>query len=606
MLALPRFSFCRSLDVSQTVPHPIRSDTILAGIARRAPHESHKMNPILPVPVTLRIFAALLVALCTGCAMQATRTEPVSLRLIAFNDFHGNLRTPGAMRVPDPTDPAKQQLLVAGGAAHLATAVKSLKQGAANSVVVGAGDLVSGSPLISSMFFDEPAIEALNLIGLDIASVGNHEFDRGRAELLRLINGGCRADGCVGEPSYAGARFRYLAANVIDTASGKPMLPAYEIRKIEGIPVAFIGLVLESTPTIVTRSGIVGLRFADEADTVNALVPELKAQGVEAIVVLIHEGGSITGNWSDQSCPGFSGPIIEIAKRFDKAVDLVVSGHTHRAYTCQLDGRWITSAGEYGRFVTRIDLTLSPTSRDVIDVVPQNILVDIREYSQDPALLALVEKYEKLAAPKAGRIVGHLTGELLPVANQAGESTLGSVIADAQLMGSRAAGAEVAFMNPGGVRAALTPRQPGGGITYGDIFTAQPFGNNLVTLSFTGAQILQILENQFGRNPGDRNRILHPSQGFSYTWDNAKPHGSKVLFDSIMLNGQPLERDRKYRVTVNSFLADGGDGFALLRSGTEREGGMLDLDALEDWLKLNATQSKPYTPPAPTRIKRLN
>jgi len=566
------------------------------------------MNPTPTFSLTLRIFAISLALLCAGCATQSMRTEPVSLRVIAFNDFHGNLRTPGAMRVTDPKDATKQQLVVAGGAAHLATAVKSLKQGTTNSIVVGAGDLVSGSPLISSLFLDEPAIEALDLIGLDIASVGNHEFDRGRGELMRLANGGCRADGCVTGSNYGGARFRYLAANVIDTATSKPLLPAYEIRKFDGIPVAFIGLVLESTPTIVTRSGIVGLRFANEADTVNALVPELKSQGVEAIVVLIHEGGSITGHWSDQSCPGFSGPIIDIVRRFDKAVDLVVSGHTHRAYTCKVDGRWITSAGEYGRFATRIDLTLSPQTRDVIGVTPQNILVDIREYSPDPAVTALVEKFEKLAAPKASRIVGYLTGELLPVANQAGESTLGSVIADAQLAASRAAGAEIAFMNPGGVRAALSPRSTNsGGITYGDIFTAQPFGNNLVTMTFTGAQIHQILESQFPRDPAnERRRVLHPSQGFNYTWDDAKPQGAKVAFESITLNGKPLERDKRYRVTVNSFLADGGDSFSLLRTGTDREGGVLDLDALETWLAVNARQPKPFAPPALNRIRRLN
>jgi 5'-nucleotidase len=571
-----------------------------------ASHESYSMNPSLSFSASLRIFAVFLILLSAGCATQSSRTEPVSLRVIAFNDFHGNLKTPGAMRVPDPKDSAKQELVVAGGAAYLATAVKSLRQGSANSIVVGAGDLVSGSPLISSLFLDEPAIEALGLIGLDIASVGNHEFDRGRTELVRLANGGCRADGCVTGSTYGGARFHYLAANVIDVATNKPLLPAYEIRKFDGVPIAFIGLTLKGTPAIVTRSGIAGLRFDDEAETVNALVPILKSQGVEAIVVLIHEGGNISGHWSDQSCPGFSGPIIELARRFDKAVDLIVSGHTHRAYTCKLDDRWITSAGEYGRFATRIDLKLSPQTRDVISVAPQNMLVDIREYSQDPAVVALIEKYEKLAAPKAGRIVGYLTGELLPVANQAGESTLGSVIADAQLAASLTAGAQVAFMNPGGVRAALSPRS-GGGITYGDIFTAQPFGNNLVTLTFTGAQIHQILEDQFARNPAvDRNRVLHPSQGFSYTWDNAKPHGSKVVFESISLNGQPLERDKRYRVTVNSFLADGGDGFSILRSGVQREGGVLDLDALETWLAANAMLTKPFAPPLLTRIKRLN
>lgn len=554
----------------------------------------------------LRIFAIALTVLLAGCAQQATRTEPVSLRLIALNDFHGNLKTPGAIRLPDPKEPGKQQLVMAGGAAHLATAIAALKKDAPNNLVIGAGDLISASPLISSLFKDEPAIEVLDRLGLDVASVGNHEFDRGKAELLRLVKGGCAAEGCLTGAPYAGARFRYLAANVIETATGLPVLPAYEIRKVEGVPIAFIGMTLEATPTVVSRSAVAGLRFDDEADTVNALVPKLRAQGVEAIVVLIHEGGVVNGAWDDPTCPGFNGAIIELTRRFDKAVDLVVSGHTHRAYTCQVDGRWVTSAGDYGRFLTRIDMKLSPVTGDVISLEPRNLLIDTREYSPDPVVAALVEKYEKLAAPKANRVVGYVKGELLPVANAAGESSLGNFIADAQLAASRVAGAQISFMNPGGVRAALSPRGPEGGITYSDIFTSQPFGNTLVTMTLTGDQIHQMLENQFARDPAGRNRILHTSEGFAYVWDNAKPHGSKVDFNAIRLNGQPLERSKRYRVTVNSFMADGGDGVSVLLQGTEREGGMLDLDALEAWLVAKGSRASPYVPQPLTRITRLN
>lgn len=558
------------------------------------------------LPQALRIFAATLVLVLAGCAQQPLRTEPVPLRLIALNDFHGNLKTPGALRLPDPKDPGKQQLVMAGGAAHLATAIAALRKDVPNSLVVGAGDLISASPLISSLFNDEPAIEVLDRIGLDISSVGNHEFDRGKAELMRLVKGGCLADGCITGSPYAGARFRYLAANVIETATGRPVLPAYEIRKLDGIPVAFIGMTLKATPTVVTPAGVAGLRFEDEADTVNALVPKLRAEGVEAIVVLIHEGGTISGAWDDPTCPGFQGAIIELTRRFDKAVDLVISGHTHRAYTCQVDGRWVTSAGDYGRFVTRIDLKLSPVTRDVIAVEAKNLIVDVREYAPDPAVVALVDKYEKLAAPRANRVVGYIKGELLPVANSAGESALGNFIADAQLAAARDVGAQVAFMNPGGVRAALSPRGPEGGITYGDLFSAQPFGNTLVTMTLSGEQIHRMLENQFAREPGGRNRILHPSAGFNYTWDNAKPHGSKVAFDSIRLNGEPLDRAKRYRVTVNSFMADGGDGVSMLTQGVERVGGMLDLDALEAWLAAKGSREKPHVPEPLNRITRLN
>ncbi|MBL8518435.1 MAG: bifunctional metallophosphatase/5'-nucleotidase [Betaproteobacteria bacterium] len=554
----------------------------------------------------VRIFAAILATLLAGCAPQLTRTEPVSLRLIALNDFHGNLKTPGALRLPDPKEPGKQQLVVAGGAAHLATAIASLRKDTPNSIVVGAGDLISASPLISSLFNDEPTIEVLDRLGVDISSVGNHEFDRGKTELLRLVNGGCLAEGCITGSPYSGARFRYLAANVIETATGRSVLPAYEIRKVEGVPVAFIGMTLKSTPAVVTRSGVAGLRFDDEVETVNTLVPKLRAEGVEAIVVLIHEGGFVKGAWDDPACPGFNGEIVEITRRFDKAVDLVVSGHTHRAYACKVDGRWVTSAGDYGRFLTRIDLKLSPLTRDVVSIEAKNILIDIREYSPDPAVAALIDKYDKLAAPRANRIVGYLKGELLPVANDAGESALGNFIADAQLAATRVAGAEVAFMNPGGVRAALSPKQPDGGITYSDIFSAQPFGNTLVTMSLSGEQILRILENQFPREADGFRRVLSVSDGFTYVWDNARPHGSKVVFESVRLSGQPLDRAKRYRVTVNSFMADGGDGITLLREGTDREGGMLDLDALENWLRAKGSRESPFATAPLTRIKRLN
>ena len=368
------------------------------------------------------------------------------------------------------------------------------------------------------------------------------------------------------------------------------------------MPVAFIGLTLKGTPAIVSRSGIAGLRFADEVDTVNALVPELKRQGVEAIVVLIHEGGVVTGAYSDKSCPGFQGAIIDIVKRFDPAIDLVVSGHTHRAYVCRVDGRLVTSAGDYGRFVTEIDLVLDPVTRDVKSLDANNVIVDTTRFTPDAKVAAMVERYEQLSAPKANRVVGHVEGELAPLMNSAGESGLGDVIADAQLLASRAAGAQIAFMNPGGIRAPLASKRQDNGITYSDIFTVQPFGNTLVTMTLTGAQIKALLEQQFPREPEARLRVMQVSNGFSYTWDASRPVGSKVLEETLKLNGEPLLAGQRYRVTVSNFLADGGDGMGILRSGTEREGGPLDLDALEAYLRTNG----PLKPKPLTRIQRLN
>jgi 5'-nucleotidase len=550
------------------------------------------------------VTAGALAAVLAGCASISSSRGDVALRIVAINDFHGNLKSPAPIRVADPANPEKLLLVQAGGAAYLASAVAAARKGRDNTVVVAAGDLVSASPLVSSLFLDEPAVDVLGEVGLEIASVGNHEFDRGRSELSRLVHGGCAKEGCVTGQPFPGARFKYLAANVIDEPSGKPFLPAYEIRRFGGILVAFIGLTLKGTPAIVSRSGIAGLRFADEADTVNALVPELKRQGVEAIVVLIHEGAVLSGafneRYADASCPGFQGTIIDLIKRFDKAVDLVVSGHTHRAYACRVDGRLVTSAGDYGRFVTEIDLVLDATTRDVKSADARNVIVDATVFTADAKVAALVEHYEELAAPKANRVVGNVDGELMPLANEAGESSLGNVIADAQLLATRAAGADIAFMNAGGIRAPLASKRSDKGVTYSDIFTVQPFGNTMVTMTLTGEQIKSLLEQQFGSDIAQRPRLMQVSSTIAYTWDAAAPQGSRVK--EVSVKGEPLRAEKAYRVTVNSFMADGGDGLGILRSGVDREGGALDLDALEAYLRTAGTVKAP----ALTRIKRLN
>ena len=314
----------------------------------------------------------------------------------------------------------------------MATLVKQLREGHKNTIFVAAGDLIGASPFLSAMFHDEPTIESLDLMGLDVASVGNHEFDEGKDELLRMQNGGCHPkDGCQGPHPFLGAKFRYLAASTIEKSTGKPLLPAYEIKNFDGIPVAFIGLTLKGTPLIVAPDGVASLEFRDEAETVNALIPELKARGVEAIVVLIHEGGLPTGDYNE--CPGISGPIVDIVKKFDKAVDVVVTGHTHRAYVCEIDGRLVTSADKYGTLVTAIDVKLDPVTRDIVSAKADNTIVRIASLAKAAEQTALIESYDRLAAPIAGRPAGSITETLSRVPNAAGESALGDIIADAQL-----------------------------------------------------------------------------------------------------------------------------------------------------------------------------
>ncbi len=538
--------------------------------------------------------------LASACAV-APPAPPVELRLVALNDFHGNLEAPlQGWIVRDAGAPGELRRVAAGGVASLATAIRELRSGRPHSIVVGAGDLVSASPLVSALFQDEPAVTALGDAGLELSSTGNHEFDRGRDELERLAKGGCHpVKGCFDGP-WPGARFRYLAANVVDSATGRPLFPAYEIRRFDGVPVAFVGATLRSTPAVVDRRGIRGLEFGDEADSVNALVPELRRQGVEAIVLLVHEGGESSGGYDDPDCPGFGGEIVGIVRRLDPAVDVVISGHTHRAYRCRVDGRLVTSAGSYGMIVTAIDLQLDRATGDVAKADARNVLVDPARFAPDAAMAAYADRFAKLAGERAGRIVGTVHGEFTPVATSAGETNLGNLIADAHLEAMRHEGAAIAFTNPGGIRAPLASRRADGGVTHGDLFAVQPFGNTLVAMTLTGSQLLRLLEQQF-RAPPDRTRILQAS-GITYAWDGSRPLGSRIAAASVAVGGKPLDPRAPYRIAVNSFLASGGDGFTVFTEGADAAGGPGDLDAFEAFVA-----RAPRAAAAPEgRIRRLD
>jgi 5'-nucleotidase len=553
-------------------------------------------QPITPVIVVL------LALFCSATRSTAETAAPVDLRILAINDLHGNLRPPsGGIRIADPNDKARKIVVPAGGVETMATLVQQLRQGHNNTIFVAAGDLIGASPFLSAMFHDEPTIESLSMMGLEVASVGNHEFDEGKDELLRMQNGGCHpTDKCQGPHPFAGAKFHYLAASTIDKDTGKTIFPPYEIKAFDGIPVAFIGLTLKGTPTIVAPPGVAGLEFRDEADTVNALVPELKARGVEAIVVLIHEGGYPTGDYNE--CPGISGAIVDIVKKFDKAVDVVISGHTHQAYVCDIDGRLVTSGDKYGTIVTAIDLKLDPATHDIISAKADNVIVRTGAYARDPEQTALLESYDKFAAPLANRAAGSVSAALSRRPDNAGESALGDAIADAQLAATRAAangGAVIAFTNPGGIRTDI-PKRENGAVTYADIFASQPFRNQLVTLTLTGMQIKDALEQQW--SDPDKPRILQVSKGFSYGWDGAKPIGDRIVAGSLSLNGHPIDPATSYRVTVNNFLSVGGDGFTVLKQGTAPQFGVYDVDALYAFFQANS----PVSPATVNRIARLN
>lgn len=556
---------------------------------------SKRLKWLLPVLVMLLI----VVAIATPVGALPKRPN-VDVQILAINDFHGNLEPPlgSSGRIDGIT---------AGGVQYLATHIDNLRATNPNTLVVSAGDMVGASPLLSALFHDEPTIEAFNKIGLDINAVGNHEFDEGAAELLRLQKGGCHpVDGCIDGDGFEGANFKFLAANVVSTETGKTIFPPYAVRVFQGVKVGFIGMTLEGTPLIVTPSGVAGLEFHDEADTVNALIKDLKRRQVNTIVVLIHEGGAQVGG-NRNTCNGISGAIVDIVNRIDPEVDLFITGHTHNAYNCVIGGRPVTSASSFGRVVTDIDMTISGVTGQPVSITTNNVAVD-RTVPLDESLTPLLAKYKALADPIANRVIGSITGDITRTANAAGESALGDVIADAQLAATAPAaqgGAVIALMNPGGIRSDFTfvssPVGEGdGNVTYGEAFTVQPFGNNLVTMTYTGAQIDAILEQQWSQVPAGR--YLQVSNGFTYTYDFAAPIGSRIDIATIMLNGVPLNPTGTYRVTMNSFLADGGDGFTAFTAGVDRLGGEVDLDALAVYF----AASSPIAPGPQNRITRVN
>jgi 5'-nucleotidase len=530
----------------------------------------------------------------------AALIDPVEVQILAINDFHGNLEPPkSAIERVDKNGTKRKEAL--GGAAHIAATLAHLRTGQPNSVTVSAGDLIGASPFASANFLDEPTILAMNLLGLEYNAVGNHEFDRGSAELLRMQRGGCEKhttrEPCKVNPEFGGAHFGFLAANVIKE-DGSTLLPGTAIKDFGTVQVGIIGMTLRETATLVTPAGVAELRFADEAATANAMVPLLKAKGADLIVLAIHQGGRSEGIYNVVGCPGLSGGIVPILDALDPAISVVVSGHTHEAYACERpsrDGspRLLTSGGRYGAFVSDIRVEVDPSTGRWVRGSARNVPVT-RAAIPDSRVQTLVDRYVAAAAPEAARVVGKLSGAA-PHSDFDDETAAANLIADAQLAFTRdqAKGmAQVAFMNGSGVRTDLIPDAQGN-VRYGQIFEMQPFGNGLVVMTLTGEQIRRMLEQQFDDESyrvGARPALMVPSDGFQFDYDLALPRGGRIV--AMRLNGRRVEFARSYRVTVNNFLASGGDGFAVLREGKDLTDAGLDLDALEAWLTPGRTVPK--------------
>ncbi|MBQ0862382.1 bifunctional UDP-sugar hydrolase/5'-nucleotidase [Streptomyces sp. RK75] len=564
---------------------------------------------------------------------DAGRTAPV--QLLAVNDLHGNLdAVPGPAGAVYRSGPGGEpEKVQAGGVARLATLLDRARERArgADSLTVAAGDMIGGSPLLSAAFHDEPTVEALETLGLDVSAVGNHEFDEGPAELLRMDTGGCHPkDGCADpEQPYDGADFPYLAANVLPREAGKgngkaaadrkPILPPYWIKKLPSDErIGFIGLTTKDTPSVVSASMTKDLVFEDEVATIDRYADELDRKGVKAVVALVHEGAQPPGKNYDATCgkdgaaDRLDGPVQQIATKASPKVDLLVTGHSHEPYMCTVQDpagqpRLVTQSASFGRTFTDLRFDID---RETGDVVRSSARVQAQIVGTDtpeqPRVDRVVEKWRARSAELANEPVGHISADIPGRGAPDPETPLGDLISDAQVAATREAGAELALLNWGGVRSDLTYRASGregdGVVTYGEAFQVQPFDNPLVTMTLSGRQLLDVLRQQFsGANQGYP-QVLQISDALRFDVDMSREGADRLLAGTVRVNGEPVDESGSYRVTVNDFLSQGGNGFSVLKKGTDRQTVTRDLAAFVEYLKQHSSPEKPIAPPKADRI----
>jgi 5'-nucleotidase len=540
-----------------------------------------------PVRAGLSALASALIL--AGCASAPAPRGPIEINLVALNDFHGNLEPSKYTYTPAGSD--KKQTIQAGGIDVLKGALDAFRKEDKDLLFVAAGDLVGASPAMSSMFADEPSIEAMNRMGLVASSLGNHEFDQGSKELLRQQHGGCDsprpAKACQLAKDFKGAGFSYLAANVVDAQSGKNLVPGWRIVDVKGVKVGLVGAVLKDTPSVAVASAIKGLSFLDEAESINKVLPEMRAQGAQVFVVLIHEGGHTGEPFDKTYCDGLEGPIVGIVKRLDPAIRLVVTGHSHKGYLCKVDGRVVTQADYAGHVLSRIKMTVDPVSGRVDDIAVRNVVMAPGVFTPDAQLAAYLKDIRARSTAELAKPIGRVAAGVPRKENEAGESPLGNLIADAVVAATRDQGVQVGLMNPGGIRKDLETGDAGV-VSFGQAQAVLPFGNTLVVLDLSGAQLRAMLEQQWDR-PGNGQYMLQVSQGLSYAWDSTRPVGQRLVPGSLKVDGKPVEDSKSYRIVANNFLAEGGDNFPALAKGVNRRDiGMRDLDALIAYLKQNS------------------
>ncbi|WTA20000.1 bifunctional metallophosphatase/5'-nucleotidase [Streptomyces sp. NBC_00853] len=593
-------------------------------------HGRTRRLTLTALAVTAGAGAMVAAALPAGAASGggAAKSRTVDVQMLSFNDFHGTLEPPqgSSGTVTERQADGTTKAIPAGGVEYLATSLREARKGHEYSVTAAAGDMIGGSPMLSGLFHDEPTVEALNKLKLDVTSVGNHEFDEGKTELRRMAYGGCHpVDGCFEfGKEYTGTEFKYLAANVTDEKTKRPLMSPTFIWKKGDVKIGFIGVTLEGTPDVVTADGVKGLKFGDEVETINKYAAELNKQGVKSIVALIHEGGLPASGAYNYDCnvpgagAGVSGAIVDIAKNIDPKVDALVTGHTHQAYACNIpdpagNPRMVTSAASYGRAFTDTTLTYDRQTKDIVRTAvsaPKPVTKAVtRDVPKAPDMTELITRWNALAAPVAGRPMGYISADIAGRGSEAPEKPLGDLIADAQLEATAPAakgGAQLALMNPGGIRADLAYKAAGaegdGVVTYGESYTVQPFNNLMNIVDLTGAQLITALQQQVtGPVNGPNPKILQVSQGFTYTLDMTKTGADRIVVDSVKLNGAAIDPAKTYRVAMNEFLAGGGDGFTVLKDHKNKLVGVPDLEAFNAFLG-KSTAAAPIAPPVANRI----
>ncbi|WP_221801757.1 bifunctional metallophosphatase/5'-nucleotidase [Oceanobacter mangrovi] len=559
-------------------------------------------HSIARLPGLSLLLSALLAALLPACSSLPGQPEQtITVNIAAINDLHGHLEP---ARLPFSYSTANGKALQqAGGLKALTNTVEALRQQDPDTLFIGAGDLIGASPVISSLWADEPTLLALNRMKLDMAAVGNHELDNGKDEFLRLVNGGCHSrrpdQACQYRDNWSGVNFPYLAANLIDSSSGKPLTAAYVIKQVKGLKIALIGAVLQDLPSVVSARSLQGIQALDEAQTINRQVPELLAQGVDAIIVVIHQGGQTAEAFNSPGCSQLRGDILPIVDKLDKHIKVVITGHTHQGYLCKRGDVTITQALAYGQVVTHLQLQINPRRHQVTDVKAANLVVDPTAPTQPANRLSsemeiLLDDLKQRGNARINQPIARLAvAEMNKQANPHGESVLGDLIADAQLAATRSFGAVAALTNYGGIRDSLRLSRKQQQVNYGQLAAIQPFNNELVVVTLNGSQIDTLLESQW-RGDSDEFRPLQVSAGFSYQWQAAAPQGQKVDINSIRINGKAIKPEHLYKITVNEYMAGGGSHLTVLTQASQQQPtGLRDLPALIDYIKARDQAGSP-------------